>query len=461
MIKQSIEAVIGACNGKVICKGIIEYINGVSTDSRRIEENNLFIPLEGERFDGHKFIEVAKNKGASAILYKKGKHIPMEGLNNVYIIEVEDTLKALQQISKYYRDLFSIPFIGITGSTGKTSTKDMVSSVLACKFNILKNIGNLNNEIGLPLTVFNLDNQHEIAVLEMGMSNFGEILDLTEIARPNIAVITNIGLSHIEHLGSRENIMKAKMEIATYLGDDDYLLLNGDDDLLRTLKNQKSSYKKIFFGFSPENDIYPKNLMDLKEEGFTFDIEIDGEDHHFQINQPGIHNVYNSLIAIWIGLYHNMTIEAIQKGLESNIPSKMRLEILKLKDIKVINDAYNANPDSMKAALRVLEGVEGGRRIAVLGNMFEMGDFAEEGHRRVGAYSVGKIDILITVGDMAKWIGEEAIAQGIKNKVYTAESNKEAIEIIKNIIKKDDVILIKGSRGMMMEEIVDYLQERS
>lgn len=461
MLRQSIKNIIKACGGKVLQEGSMEFIEGLSTDSRTIKKNSLFIPLVGEKFDGHQFIEVAKKRGAIATLCEKGKYIDLKNLTDIYIIEVDNTLDSLQAISKYYRNLFNIPFIAITGSTGKTSTKDIITSVLSQKYNTLKNKGNLNNHIGLPLTIFNLDNYNEMAILEMGMSNFGEILDLTEIVRPHISVITNIGLSHIEHLGSRENIMKAKMEITTYLKEEDYLLLNGDDELLVGLKNMKSIYKKIFFGLSQENDIYPKNLIDLGEEGFTFDIEINGEDYPFTIKQPGIHNIYNALVAIWIGVYRKLTIEEIEDGLESYIPSKMRMEILEEKDIKIVNDAYNASPDSMKAALSVLKGMKGNTKIAVLGNMLELGDFSKEGHRIVGEYSGDKVDILITIGDEARWIAEGARVKGLVKQIHITNSNKEAVQILDNILDKNDIVLIKGSRGMKMEEIVEYLQERS
>lgn len=461
MIKQPIDKLIEACKGKILQKGLQEIVEGISTDSRTIKTNHLFIPLVGENFDGHDFITSAKEKGASAILCEKNKKISLAGLENIYIIEVQNTLIALQDISTYYRELFSIPFIAITGSTGKTSTKDMVSSVLSYKYDVLKNIGNLNNHIGLPLTIFNLDKHHEVGVLEMGMSGAGEILTLTEIVKPNIAVITNIGVSHIENLGSRENIMKAKMEVASFLGEDDYLLLNGDNDLLSTLKNEPSTYNRIFFGFTEDNDIYPKNLEDLGENGFAFVIPINGVDHSFRIKQPGIHNVYNALAAIWIGLHNGMEIEAIRAGLENHKPSKMRMEIHTINGMKVINDAYNASPDSMKAALMVLKDMEGKRKVAVLGNMFELGNFSEEGHRMVGAYAADKIDLLITVGDMAQWIADEVKEQGVDFPIYKTMSNEEAIEVLEDVINEKDIILIKGSRGMTMEKIVHYLQERS
>lgn len=246
MIKQSVEKISEMCHGRIVHRGLKDSIEGISTDSRTIKSNDLFIPLIGENFDGHDFIQAACERGASAILKNRDVKVSFDTLDHIYIIEVDDTTKALQDMSKAYKELFSIPFIGITGSNGKTSTKDMISSVLSSKFHVLKNIGNFNNHIGLPLTLFNLDKHHEIAVLEMGMSEFGEIQTLAEIVKPQVAVITNIGVSHIANLGSRENIMKAKMEISSYLEEGDYLLLNGDNDLLSTLKDQSTSFHKIF-----------------------------------------------------------------------------------------------------------------------------------------------------------------------------------------------------------------------
>lgn len=405
----------------------------------------------------------AARKGASAILCQKEKKLPIDLLKDVAIIEVKDTLEALQLISQYYRKLFAIPFIAVTGSTGKTTTKDIISSVLAYKYNVLKSMGNLNNQIGLPLTLLNLEKQHEMGVVEMGMSSFGEIEALSKIVNPHIAVITNIGLSHIEHLGSRENIMKAKMEIASYLNDRNYLLLNGDDDQLCKRRREEGNYTKIFFGLSKQNDFYPEIVEDLGEKGSIFSIRINGCLYEFSLRQPGIHNVYNALAAVWIGLYYKLSPEEINLALKLYSPTKMRLEIIQTDDVKIINDAYNASPDSMKAALSVLSSIKGNRRIAVLGNMLEMGDFSEIGHRSIGdAVVSNRIDILITVGEMAKWIGKETEKKSKKSmKIFALNSNQEAIAIINNIIEKDDIFLIKGSRGMRMEEIVKFLQERS
>lgn len=461
MLKQTIDKILYACKGKVLQKGMQDWIQNISIDSRKISPNSLFIPIIGEKFDGHDFIIEAKQMGAVAILCQRGKNIPINDLEDTYIIEVENTLTALQNISKKYRQCFNIPFLAVTGSTGKTSTKDMISSVLNYKFNTLKNIGNLNNEIGLPLTILNLNNKHEIAVLEMGMSAIGEILDLTKIVKPHIAIITNIGVSHISQLGNKENIAKAKMEIATYLGEKDFLLLNGEDKFLSKLRDTKTKYNKVFFGLNSNNDIYPKQIKDLGEGGFSITIEKDGQEHLFRIKQPGIHNVYNVLPAIWIGLHNGMKPDEIKTALENHLPTEMRMEMINLDNIKLINDAYNASPDSMKAALDVLKSIKGARKIAVLGNMFELGNFSYEGHYMVGNYAADKVDVLITVGDIAEAIADGATSFGMKNQIYKTMSNREASEILIGLLRKDDLVLIKGSRGMTMEKIVDYLQERS
>lgn len=462
MINQSIEVIAKACDGVIINRGSIDTINTISTDTRTIKEGSLFIPLIGENFDGHMFIKDAIKNGANAVLIQEDRFKDIDMLQNISAIQVKDTLKALKQIAYYYRNLFNIPFIGVTGSVGKTSTKDLISGVLSSKYDVHKNIGNFNNEIGLPMTLFNLENQHQISVLEMGMSAYGEILDLVNIVSPEIGVITNIGVSHIEHFGSKENIMKAKMEIATNLANGNYLLVNGDDEHLKSINKDDKDYEVIFYGLSSSNDFYPIEVENLSERGSKFTVDIEGRPVTFKIKQLGLHNVYNGLAAVWIGLKYGMTAEEIQNGLDSFEPSKMRLEVIEKGNMKIINDAYNASPDSMKSAIDVLQTIKANRKIAVLGNMFEMGNFAEEGHRSVGEYLAKKgINMLITVGDMANWIGQEAKENGMDEKnIFAVPNNIEAINILEKYINENDAILVKGSRGMTMEEIVRFLQER-
>ncbi|KAB3538593.1 UDP-N-acetylmuramoyl-tripeptide--D-alanyl-D-alanine ligase [Alkaliphilus pronyensis] len=460
MMTLTYEEICKACNGSIISYGKTETAKGVSTDTRAIEKDMLFVPLVGERFDGHTFIKEAQKRGASGALVEGGKAIDTKEYEDFYLIQVKDTPTALSNLSKYFRDKFKIPFIGVTGSTGKTSTKDMIASVLSSKFSVLKTIGNFNNHIGLPLTLFNLEEHHQFAVLEMGMSALGEISNLVKIVKPEIGVITNIGMSHIEHLGSKANIMKAKMEITEYMNEGNYLLVNGDDEYLQNLKGIDTPYEKVFFGLSKDNDFYPIEVN--QDNGYNITIAFEGENYIFNLPQYGIHNVYNGLAAIWIGKHYGVSPSEIQKAFNDYSPTKMRMEIIEINNYRIINDAYNANPDSMKAAIDVVSNLKGGRRIAVLGNMLEMGKFSEEGHRIVGSYlAKSKANMLITVGKDAAWIAKEVIKGNSNIDTYIVNSNKEAYEKLSALIQADDIILIKGSRGMQMEEIITFLQERS
>lgn len=463
MMDQNIFNIAGACKGTIINRGKKTRISQISTDTRTIGRDSLFIPLVGENFDGHAFIKDAIKKGANAVLVEEGKGDYLMAGTHVYFIQVADTLKALADIGYYYKNLFNIPFIGVTGSVGKTTTKDFIAGVLSARYRVHKNIGNFNNEIGLPLTLFNLEEGHNISVVEMGMSFYGEILRLANIVEPNIAVITNIGLSHIEHFGSRKNIMRAKMEITDRLGENDYLLVNGDDEELKNIAKDNKAYNVVFYGLGPNNDFYASNIENLGEEGSRFTINISGKNESFKIKEVGLHNIYNALAAIWIAIKYGLSPEEIQEGLDRLQLSKMRLELIDANNIKIINDAYNASPDSMKAGLDVLENIGSRRKIAVLGNMFEMGDFAEEGHRDVGHYLAGKkIDLLITVGQLAKWIGLGAKKNGFKEEnIYPFNNKEETRQFLEKYIENGDAILIKGSRGMHMEEIAIFLQERS
>lgn len=461
MIEQNIVSIVKACDGIIINRGNMETVNEISTDTRTIKKGNLFVPLIGENFDGHIFIGEAIKKGASAILVQEDRMENIINADGVNIIQVKDTLKALTQIAHYYKSLFDIPFIGVTGSVGKTTAKDLIAGVLSGKYNVHKNIGNLNNEIGLPITLFNLEPYHDISVLEMGMSSYGEILNLVNVVYPDIAVITNIGVSHIKYFGSKENIMKAKMEITANLRKEDYLLVNGDDEYLKNIDRRDRGYNIIFYGLSPHNDFYPVDVKNLGGRGSSFTMDIRGKPVQFKIKQLGLHNVYSGLAAIWIATQYGMTPEEIQSGLDNFELSGMRLEVINKNGIKIIDDTYNASPDSMKAAIDVLENIEAHRKIAVLGNMFEMGNFAEKGHREVGEYLANKkIDLLVTVGEMAYWISSEAEEKGFKKKnIFAVSTNEDAINILRRNVRNNDAVLIKGSRGMIMEEIVRFLQE--
>jgi UDP-N-acetylmuramoyl-tripeptide--D-alanyl-D-alanine ligase len=372
---------------------------------------------------------------------------------------VEDTSKTLRDIAAYYRKKFNIPFVGITGSVGKTSTKDMVAVVLSQKYNVLKTEGNFNNEIGLPLTVLNLDSFHQAAVIEMGMSGLGEISRLSCIAYPDIAVITNIGISHIEKLGSRQNILKAKMEILDGLNKNGLVVLNGDDNLLFGMKDLLS-YRTVFFGMEEGVDYQAYNVITLGEAGSCFEITVNSHEYKVNIPIPGTHNVYNALAAIAVGIELNLPMEKIITGISEYKPGKMRMNITDKDGIKIINDVYNASPQSMEAALSVLKDVGfKGRTIAILGDMLEMGDWAEKAHNGVGKFAVSKgINFIIGVGQYGKDIANGAIESGAASEnVFTFANNNDVNDFLMRFIKNGDVILVKGSRGMKMEQIVDFI----
>ena len=451
--------VLTATSGKLICGDEAIEISGISTDSRNISEGDLFIPIAGEKFDGHDFILNAFNKGAGAVI----THKKLEPVPNKTIILVEDTFVALREIAAFYRNKFSIPFIGITGSVGKTSTKDMVASVLKQSFNVLKTEGNFNNEIGLPLTIFKLDSFHEMGILEMGMSGFGEISHLSYILKPDIAVITNIGVSHIEKLKSRQNILKAKMEILEGLKDKGLLVLNGDDKLLYGLKDLLK-FRIIYYGMEEGLEFQAYNVQSAGEHGTYFEIMIKNTEYKIHIPAPGVHHVYNALAAIVIGTEFKIPMDKIREGISEFTNSKMRMEVLSCGEIKVINDTYNASPQSMEAAINVLADIGGNnRKLAILGSMLEMGEYADKAHREVGKFAVFKnIDYILSVGVEGRNISEGALSAGADpSKVFSFTNNSELNSFLENFIKKNDAILVKGSRGMKMEEIVAWICERN
>ncbi|MDF2672033.1 MAG: UDP-N-acetylmuramoylalanyl-D-glutamyl-2,6-diaminopimelate/D-alanyl-D-alanyl ligase [Clostridiales bacterium] len=424
-------------------------INGVSTDSRNIKKGELFIALIGDSFDGHNFIHEVFKRGAAVAVVSRDIECDYP------IIVVNDTLDGLKKIASCYKQKFHIPVIAVTGSTGKTSTKEMIAALLQEKFNVHKTQQNFNNEIGLPHTLFNLNKNHEISVLEMGMNNPGEIQRLADMARPDVCVITNIGTAHIENLGSRENILKAKMEITTYFTSNNVLIINSDDEYLSKINNE--SYKILRVSINGNGDYNAVNINNLGEYGIEFTVELRGYKHLFKIDLPGIHNVYNALYAIAIGDIYDVDVEQMKAGILKFNPGKMRMDIIELKDgVKIINDCYNANPDSMKAALDVLSAYKNNRKIAILGDMYELGSYSEEAHRNTGEYAQDKCDILIAVGDQAVSIYEE----GKKHiESYYFKTREEACLNIKCLVKPKDVILIKASRRMNMEYITNFIVE--
>ncbi len=442
---KEISAVLGAA-----CSEDKQVLN-ICTDTRKITQGSLFIALVGERFDGHDFVQAAFEKGAVAAVCSK----PVDADGEVLL--VENTGTALLEIAAYYRSLFSIPFVGITGSVGKTTTKEMVYAVLSEKYNTLKNEGNLNNEIGLPTTVFRLDSDYEAAILEMGMSAFGEISRLAKVAQPNAGIITKIGVSHIEHLGSREGILKAKLEILDGLKPNAPLIVNGDDDLLSTVV--LDDRRVITFGIENENCDY--RAVGISQSGYNtcFTVVYEGGEQSVTIPTVGTHNVYNALSAFAVGLYLGVSPEKAALGLSKYVTSGMRQNVREINGITVIEDCYNASPDSVRAATEVLSTMKAGKKAFIFGDMLELGEISESAHREVGALVSSKgIDRFYTYGEMAALAAETAEKSGVGS--VKAFDDKAALAAqLKSDLNEGDAVLFKASRGMKLEEVIRIFSE--
>lgn len=444
-MKLTVSEITGYTNGKIV-GNTQNTITKVITDSRKIEPGSLFVAIKGERFDGHDFIKEAYKSGAAAALSQVYIDVP-EGKT---LILVDDTKGALVDLAKGYRGRFNIPFIAVTGSVGKTTTKEMIHSALSVKYKTHKTSGNFNNEIGLPLTMMELSGEHECAVFEMGMSGFGEIALLSSIVMPDIAVITNIGVSHIEKLGSKENILKAKLEVCENLNKDGYLILNGDDKLLWGLKG-KLPFKTIYYGIENKECDYVADKP--SNDSFILGTK------NIILPVLGRHNIYNALCAIAVANLLDISTDEAVRGLMSFETDGIRQSIIKFGNITFMNDYYNASPPSMEAALDVLGEQTEHRRIAVLGGMLELGEYSKEAHLGVGKYASGdKCDILITVGGDSEYI-KEGFIQGGGREAYSFSDNKSAAAFLKSLLKDGDFVLIKGSRGIKMEEIYKSVTE--
>ena len=455
MESLSIKELVEASNGTLVQGNELDTIKNIVIDSRKATDVDVFIAIIGENLDGHNFMQSALENGCKTFIKNKSNGIKIIS-SDINLIEVEDTTKALGDIAKYYKEKFKIPYIGVTGSVGKTTTKDMIYAAISTEFNTLKNEGNFNNHIGVPLTLFNLNSEHECAIIEMGMSNFNEIEYLANIVNPKIGVISNIGLSHIENLGSQDGILKAKLEITSNFDKSNTLIVNGDDKYLSKICKDDLEYDLKTFGFDKNNDIYCTEYS-ISEDSLNFKCAIDGKEEEIFIPTVGKHNIYNAMASILVGLSLGMNLEDIKTGLRNFKASKMRLDIIKKDNITIINDAYNASPDSMKAALDIL-GRYKNRRVAILGDMFEMGKHSEYGHRLVGEYTINNADILITIGKDSKYISDESINLGLnKGNVYHFDDKETAIDQLSDIINDGDVVLVKASRGMQLENIVQYL----
>lgn len=427
----------------------------VSTDTRHIGQGDLFIALSGENFDAHNFLEQALDGGASALIVSK-EYYPAD--KELPVLLVKDTTKALQDLANYNRRQYAIPVIAVTGSNGKTSTKDMVAAVLEKKFKTLKTAANFNNHIGLPLTLLKLDHQFKAVVVEMGMRARGEIDELARIAEPTAAIITIIGETHLELLGTVENIALAKGEILTYIDAGKFAILNGDDSWQRKLAPNCRG-EIVFYGFGEKSDISASEI-NVTAHGTDFRVQTPIGSQQIFLPALGEHNVLNALAAIGVGMKLGLSLAEMSDGLSNLAMTAMRLEVIPANNYTIINDAYNASPASMKLALKTLKDLTtSGKSIAVLGNMFELGDRAIPGHQEVGQVMADlKIDYLCTVGDLAENIALGAMSHGFPiEHIYKCADNIKAIKKIKALIGSGDTLLVKGSRGMKMEEIVQAL----
>jgi len=432
---------------------------GVSTDSRYIQSGEVFVALTGEAFDGHNFIMNCFAKGAAGVITSRGVDYTVPA--DAFVIVVQDTLKALQDIARLHRQRFAIPVIGITGSNGKTTTKDMIASVLEQRFRTLKTQANFNNEIGLPQTLLGLKQDHQVAVVEMGMRGLGEIRTLAKIALPTLGVVTNVAETHMELLGSLENICKAKAELIEGLSDQGTAFLNGDDQLVRKMV-QCCQGDVVLYGTAAGNDVRAVDFQIQSAQETRVRVLAGRKEFDVTIPLPGRHNVVNAMAAVAVGLHLGLSVQEIQAGLSQFTPSAMRMDIsLTKKGYKLIDDVYNASPLSMRAAIDTLSDLAQGRRIAVLGDMLELGAISEDAHLEIGRHAArAGVSVLLTFGVQARFIAKGA-QQIAKDLDYT-ESYDDMSKLVKKLVeiaKPGDTILVKGSRGMRMERVITALHE--
>ena len=427
-------------------------VTEVCTDSRKISEGCLFLPWVGERFDGHDFIEKALESGAAGCLCAK---VPEILRADKFYIQVDDTRLALRRLASAYREQFKIPFVQITGSVGKTTTKEMVASVLSAKYNTLKTQGNFNNDIGTPLTLLNLNETHEAAVIETGMNHFGEIEYLGVMVRPDIAVISNIGDAHIEFLGSRQGILQAKCEIFEHLKEGGLAVLNGDDALLNTV--EEKNFRIARCGHSGHSSVRIENLTDHGVEGISCTVVTEKERYVLSIPAPGAHMAYAASIAVAVGEELGLSNEEIVRGVAAYEPAGSRMRVLRFEGERlVLDDCYNANPQSVAAALEVLAKTECERKVAVLGDMGELGDLTDQAHYNMGALAAMLgIDLVIAIGPKAARIADGARASG--GEVLHFETKEEVA--VQSYLESGTAMLVKASHAMHFEDLVAQLKE--
>ena len=446
MLSEIATAVGGIANGEV-------QIDGICIDSRIAKKGLLYIAIKGENFDGHSFTKSAFENGACAAMISHD--VDCDGC----FIRVDDTRKAFLRLANWFRNTYDIPVVGLTGSVGKTTTKEMTCAVLSEKYNTIKTEGNLNNDIGLPRTLMRLEEDTQAAVIEMGMSNAGEISVLSKTAEPTIAIITNIGVSHMESLGSRENILKAKLEILDGLRENCPIMLNGDDPFLAGANIE--NHPVFYYGIDEHTCDYRATDIQSNDNSTSFTVVFDGgKTQKITIPTIGIHNVYNAVAAFGTGIQLGVSPQQAAQGLEKYVPSGMRQRIKDYKGIKFIEDCYNASPDSQRAALKMLAEIKAERKIAVLGDMLELGAISETAHRNAGMLAAkNKVDILMTYGENSLATAENAKQCGV-SLVKGFLDKKELADELAKTLKQGDAVLFKASRGMALEDVINNLYDR-
>ena len=466
MKKLCVNDILERVNGTVLCGLCDAEFAGACIDSRIVQSDEAYFALKGERTDGTLYCCDAIKNGAK-VCFVESNIFSDEELNNLAqsatIVLVPNVEDALVEIAKVKRSLYDIPVVAITGSVGKTSTKDVIAEVMAQKFNVQKTQGNKNNRLGVPLTIMSL-RDHDALVIEMGMNHLGEIHELTNIAKPSLSVISNIGTSHIGNLGSRENILKAKLEILDGMTNKK-VIINNDNDMLHKWNLEDENAEKITFGIH-EKSIYMASKVKMTEESNEFSVELNSTEYKFTTQKPGEVFILNALSAIAVGMEYGVPIDKIQRAIANAEITKNRLDIEKVNDVLLIKDYYNASFESIKPSLEYLANLDRGRKIAVLGDIKEVGSFSKEIHEKVGKeVAKNKIDKLITVGEEAKNIVKKAKNEGMSNEdVCSCDSNEQAIEVLKDMLLKGDTVLLKASNSMkfgeIYDEIVNYISEQ-
>ena len=453
MLELNLQEIVKATKGALLKEADVKEIKAVSTDTRKIEEGTMFIALKGEIFNGNNYVLDAFDKGAKIAIVDEVKCDLNELKEDVALIKVQNTGRALMDLAKFYREKLGLKVVGITGSAGKTSTKDLVAAVLSYKYKVFKTKGNFNNEIGLPLMILELDSTYDVAILEMGMRGLGQIKELAEIASPDLGIITNIGISHIEILKTRENILKAKMEIATFFDKNNTLVVCGNDDFLGALP--EAEYKIVKTGVGENFKIGAKNIA-LEELSSKFTVYDGEKEEEFSLDMPGEHNISNLMLGIAIAKELGVSFEEMKRGLKNIEATSMRLELIKKDGFSILNDCYNSSPVAVKSAIDVMKNIEGKRRIAVLGTMRELGHKSEEAHEEIGKYAKENgIEKVLCFGDFS-----ENIKEGYGEGCTVYENKEELIKDLLNIICDGDIILVKASRSLKFEEITKALLEK-